>query len=316
MPPGDGSSPPSGSPPRPAGRSQLPSVRALVALVLVLAATLIAAGCGSSSVREQAVDDGPALESVRIEITDPATDGDVTGTGGGQSANDVAATGGTEAAGSEGDNTVVGDDGPAAYTVVARAVVPEVTARTSPDLDAPPVAAFSNPISSGAPLVFRSVDTPADTPDWLQVQLPIEPNGTTGWILRSDVELFDNPYRIEIDRATYSLKVFERNELWLETLIAVGNGATPTPVGEFYLLELLAPPQANGPYGPYAFGLSGFSEVLSSFGGADVAIIGIHGTNDPSSLGTEVSHGCIRLENAVIERLASTLPLGTPVSIT
>lgn len=206
---------------------------------------------------------------------------------------------------------------PPPFTIVAEATVAQLSARTAPSPDAPLINDFVNPTSSGAPLVFRLIDSGAGgSPDWIEVQLPIQPNGTTGWILRQDVTLYDNPYRIEIDRGGYSLKVFDRNELWVQTTIAVGNGATPTPVGEFYLTELLAPLDPGGPYGPFAFGLSGFSEVLDSFGGADEAIIGLHGTNDPSSLGTDVSYGCIRLENDVIETLAQTLPLGTPVTIT
>ena len=101
----------------------------------------------------------------------------------------------------------------------------------------------------------------------------------------------------------------------MSTTIAVGTGDTPTPFGEFYLAELLQPPNPNGSYGPYAFGLSGFSEVLDSFNGGD-GVVGIHGTNDPSALGTTVSHGCIRVANDVISDMATTVPLGTPVLIT
>jgi len=202
------------------------------------------------------------------------------------------------------------------YTVVAQATVPDVVVRSGPGADTEPVAALVNPTASGSPLVFRAVEDGATSADWIEVYLPIRPNGSSGWVLRSEVVLSDNPYRVEIDRATYSLRVYNLEDLWLETTIAVGNGDTPTPVGDFYLMELLAPPNPNGPYGPFAFGLSGFSEVLSEFGGADEAIIGLHGTNDPSALGTDVSFGCIRLENAIIESLARTLPLGTPVAIT
>lgn len=203
------------------------------------------------------------------------------------------------------------------FTVVAEASVAALTAHTSPDAASAVVADFTNPTAVGSPLVFRAVDGSTDgNSEWIEVHLPVQPNGTTGWIRRAEVSLSNNPYRIEIDRATYSLQVFRRNTLWLETPIAVGTGDTPTPVGDFYLLELLAPPDPTGPYGPFAFGLSGFSEVLESFGGADTAIIGLHGTNDPSSIGTNVSHGCVRLENSVIEQLAQTLPLGTPVLIT
>jgi lipoprotein-anchoring transpeptidase ErfK/SrfK len=202
------------------------------------------------------------------------------------------------------------------HTVVAQAVVPEVIVRSAPDAAAAPVTTLANPTASGSPLVFRAVDGGAAGAEWIDVHLPIEPNGSTGWVRRDEVELSSNPYRLEIDRASYSLRAYNLDELLVETRIAVGTGDTPTPVGDFYLLELLAPPDPTGPYGPYAFGLSGFSEVLTEFGGSDQAIIGIHGTNDPSSLGTDVSHGCVRLDNTVIEELARTLPLGTPVAIT
>lgn len=202
-----------------------------------------------------------------------------------------------------------------AYTIVAQAAVPEVVVRAGPDDASESVAALTNPLPSGAPLVFRAVDGGAESSEWIEVHLPIQPNGSTGWVRRGEMTLSNNPYRIEIDRASYSLRVFNLDEVWIETSIAVGNGATPTPVGDFYLLELLAPPNPDGDYGPFAFGLSGFSEVLDGFGGSDDAIIGLHGTNDPASIGTDVSHGCIRLENSVIEELAATVPLGTPVRI-
>ena len=70
----------------------------------------------------------------------------------------------------------------------------------------------------------------------------------------------------------------------------------------------------HGTYGPWAFGLSVYSPVLTSFGGGP-GEVGIHGTNAPAGIGRDVSHGCIRLPNAAIERLARVLPLGTPVRI-
>ncbi|MGI9612943.1 MAG: L,D-transpeptidase family protein [Acidimicrobiales bacterium] len=213
-----------------------------------------------------------------------------------------------------GDGSAVPSSRP--HTVVAEATVSEIVVRSAPDLSAEPVTTLVHPTPTGSPLVFRAVDGGAVGQEWIDVYLPIEPNGSRGWVRRDEVVLSSNPYRIEIDRATYSLRAYNLDELIVEATIAVGTGATPTPVGDFYLLELLAPPDPTGPYGPFAFGLSGFSEVLEEFGGADQAIIGLHGTNDPTSLGTDVSHGCIRLENDVIEQLAQTLPLGTPVLIT
>ncbi len=202
-----------------------------------------------------------------------------------------------------------------AGTVVARARGDVVVARSRPTNDAPVLAELANPIASGGALVFL-VLTPPDqvSADWLEVMLPVRPNGTVGWIRAGEVHLSLDPFRIEIDTTRRRLDLYEGDALTLSTEIAVGVGATPTPHGEFYLAELLQPPDPDGVYGPYAFGLSGFSETLDSFAGGD-GVVGIHGTNDPSSLGSEVSHGCVRVHNDVIADLAARVPLGTPVSI-
>jgi lipoprotein-anchoring transpeptidase ErfK/SrfK len=90
---------------------------------------------------------------------------------------------------------------------------------------------------------------------------------------------------------------------------------TPTPVGLYYITELLKQPDPTGPYGPYAFGLSAHSDVLHEFAGRD-GILGLHGTDFPQGIGTNVSHGCIRMSNHAITKLAHVLPVGTPVRIT
>jgi lipoprotein-anchoring transpeptidase ErfK/SrfK len=89
---------------------------------------------------------------------------------------------------------------------------------------------------------------------------------------------------------------------------------TPTPTGEYYLRVLLQTPDPTSVYGPYAYGLSSHSETLDSFAGGD-AEVGIHGNNDASVLGKNVTHGCIRMDNDAITMLAKQLPLGTPVSV-
>jgi lipoprotein-anchoring transpeptidase ErfK/SrfK len=42
---------------------------------------------------------------------------------------------------------------------------------------------------------------------------------------------------------------------------------------------------------------------------------GIHGTNDPASIGRDMSHGCVRMDNEDILELSSAVPIGTPVYI-
>jgi lipoprotein-anchoring transpeptidase ErfK/SrfK len=151
---------------------------------------------------------------------------------------------------------------------------------------------------------------------WLKVYLPVRPNGSSGWVRRRDVEETNHPYRIEVKLSDRRIRVFRRDNVILNERIGVGRQDRPTPGGVYYIKELLQPPDPNGVYGSFAYGLSGFSTVLESFNGGQ-GVIGIHGTNDPSSIGKSVSSGCIRVRNAVIERMVKRigLPLGTPVEI-
>jgi lipoprotein-anchoring transpeptidase ErfK/SrfK len=227
------------------------------------------------------------------------------------------------AADSEAQTADSGGDQPAALpmadegtaVIVGHVIGDGIVAHERPDDTSPAVAELANPTDVGGPLAFRLVSTEPPDGVWTEVYLPVRPNGTTGWVRTAELQLSLNPYRIEVDRAGHTMRVFRSGAVWLETDVAIGTGNTPTPVGEFYIIELLQPPSPNGIYGPFAFGLSGFSETLTSFAGGD-GVIGIHGTNEPEAIGTDVSHGCIRVANDVISQLAGTIPLGTPVQIT
>lgn len=163
------------------------------------------------------------------------------------------------------------------------------------------------------PLVFL---VKTDTDGWLQVWLPIRPNGSTGWVREDDVTVAETKYWIQVDLGGFNLEVYNDDDMVLETEIGVGQDELPTPGGTYFIRELLQPPDPSGAYGPFAYGLSGYSPVLDSFNGGD-AVIGIHGTNEPSSIGGTVSHGCIRMSNDAITEIATEigLPLGTPVYI-
>lgn len=149
---------------------------------------------------------------------------------------------------------------------------------------------------------------------WLRVLLPIEPNGSEGWIRDRQVQLWEHSFRIEVDITDRRLTAFRGDRILLREPVAVGTDATPTPTGLFFTTVLARPNDPSGPYGPFAYGLSGHSEVLDTFAGGD-GQVGIHGTNNPWSIGQAVSHGCIRLRNEAITRLARILPLGTPVRV-
>jgi lipoprotein-anchoring transpeptidase ErfK/SrfK len=67
-------------------------------------------------------------------------------------------------------------------------------------------------------------------------------------------------------------------------------------------------------YGWGQLSVSGFSDVLERFAGG-IGQIAIHGWNDPSAMGRNVSNGCVRMNNDDIARVAELAPLGTPVTI-
>jgi lipoprotein-anchoring transpeptidase ErfK/SrfK len=161
------------------------------------------------------------------------------------------------------------------------------------------------------PLVFSVVKR---REDWVRVALPTRPNLSTGWLRRADVRLAATPYRVSIALRRHRLTLWKGRTPVLRAKIAKGRAVSPTPTGRYFVTDLLRPPDPNGFYGPYALGLSAHSPVYTSFAGGD-GQVGLHGTNRPSVLGTDVSHGCIRVANAVITRLARLVPLGTPVEI-
>lgn len=174
---------------------------------------------------------------------------------------------------------------------------------------------------SKVPQVFLVKEQRTD--GWVQVLLPVRPNGSTGWVKTSDVTLTPNPYRIDVQLGAHTITVNKGNDVIYTGPVAVGatdpplpdvGHPTPTPTGEYYLRVLLQAPDPNTVYGPYAYGLSSHSETLDQFNGGD-AEVGIHGNNDASVLGKNVTHGCIRMDNDAITMLAKQLPLGTPVTV-
>jgi lipoprotein-anchoring transpeptidase ErfK/SrfK len=168
---------------------------------------------------------------------------------------------------------------------------------------------------NGAPQTFllERVQRGPDGRAWYDVLLPIRPNGSTGWVRADDVNVSGLRYALIVHLASFRLDLLDDGQRVQSFVIGVGTQNTPTPTGTYYVKELIRPPDPNTVYGHYVLGLSGFSNVLENW--PDGGVIGIHGTNDPSGLGHRVSHGCIRLSNSDIERLAHLLPLGTPVTV-
>ena len=148
---------------------------------------------------------------------------------------------------------------------------------------------------------------------WLRVRYPSTSNDASGWIRRSTagpVQTVDT--RLVVDRAGFTLALRRAGRVVFRAPVGVGTASTPTPAGSFYILDRLV--RFRSPmYGPVAFGTSGRSPQLTDWPGGGV--VGIHGTDQPGLIPGRVSHGCIRLRNADILRLARMLPIGTPVEI-
>ena len=194
--------------------------------------------------------------------------------------------------------------------VVATQTVPQINVYDSPSDAAPVKTTFSSTTEYGIDRTF--LVTTQEPAGWLQVMLPLKPNGQQGWIHDTDVTRALVPYEIKVDRAAHTLTVLNLGQVVLETPVAVGAPGTPTPTGIFYVTDPV--PGGGGSYGPWALGLSGYSEALESFGGGPPQIA-LHGTNHPELIGGDVSNGCVRVPNDMITQVHDIVPVGTPVTI-
>ena len=153
---------------------------------------------------------------------------------------------------------------------------------------------------------------------WHEVYLPLRPNGSTGWIDAASVDLQFTDMSISVSLSRRTLEFRDGGKVAGTYPVAIGTAENPTPLGRFYVRELadLSRTDPGGPYGPLAYGLSGFSPTLIDTEAFKEGAIGIHGTNKPDLIGTPVSNGCIRMRNEDILDLESRdLPLGMPVDI-
>jgi lipoprotein-anchoring transpeptidase ErfK/SrfK len=208
---------------------------------------------------------------------------------------------------------------PAGYSLTAKVKgnVPQLGIYDDPSAPAP-AKTVPNPwllndeADKQVPQVFLIEEQRGD--GWLRVLLAERPNGSTGWIRQSDVDVIPNPYHMSVSLGEHKITVFEGTNVIYEGEVATGKTATPTPPGRYYTRVLIQAPDPNTVYGPYAYGLSAHSEVLTEFSGGD-AEVGVHGNNDASVLGESVTAGCIRMDNEQITKLSKILPLGTPVEI-
>lgn len=205
---------------------------------------------------------------------------------------------------------------PAGVSVVATAGVPQLTVYDGPapshvTMTLPNPWLLNNKADKPIPQAFLVTH---EQPGWIQILLPTRPNGGTGWVRSGDVSLLSDPFRIVVALSAHKLTVLEGTIVVYTGPAATGAPQTPTPTGHYYIRVLLKTTDPSSVYGPFAYGLSAHSDALTQFAGGD-AEIGVHGNNDASVLGQSVTHGCVRMDNGEITKLATILPLGTPVDI-
>jgi lipoprotein-anchoring transpeptidase ErfK/SrfK len=115
-------------------------------------------------------------------------------------------------------------------------------------------------------------------------------------------ELLRVVYKIKINTASHTLTLYRNNQVYKTYKVAVGKTSTPTPKGTFKIINKAVNP--GGPFGARWMGLN-----------APYGDYGIHGTNNPSSIGKNISNGCIRMYNTSVIELFNLVSIGTVVQI-
>jgi hypothetical protein len=167
----------------------------------------------------------------------------------------------------------------------------------------------------GFPEVYPTLRrfTDRDGRTWLQIRMPSRPHARTGWVRDWALGLlYRVRTRLVVDRRRLRATLYRSGRRIWRSRVGVGRAGTPTPPGNFWIREKFRVANPGGPYGPRAFGTSGYSRLSDWPGGG---VIGIHGTNQPSLIPGRPSHGCIRVPNHALRRLYRLMPIGTPTRV-
>ena len=191
-----------------------------------------------------------------------------------------------------------------------------------------PTLAHAAPAASSAVVARLAASTPEGTRNllpvlrvvssdtaalWVKVRLPVLPSGSVGWVPRRALGPYETVNtRLVVDRGDLQATLYRLGKIVFAAPVGVGTDAWPTPAGEFSVRSKLTR-YASPFYGPLAFGTTARSDVLTDWPGG--GFVGIHGTNEPQLLPGRISHGCVRLRNRDLLRLAALMPIGTPVTI-
>ena len=129
------------------------------------------------------------------------------------------------------------------------------------------------------------------------------------------------PSYLTLDRATFTLRLWEDLKLAKTYTVAVGQEGLETPEGLYAIQEKEENPTWHVPESSWAGSLAGQdippgpsnpikARWMGIFEGA-----GIHGTEETWSLGSAASHGCVRMAIPDVEELYDRVEVGTPIYI-
>jgi lipoprotein-anchoring transpeptidase ErfK/SrfK len=148
---------------------------------------------------------------------------------------------------------------------------------------------------------------------WGSVELPYVFPRTDGWVRLAGLDRERTWITVRVDLSEHRVRLQRRDHTLATFPAAIGTSSSPTPPGEYFVTDRV-PFSPGSALGSFAFGISGIQPRLPAgwTGGNQLAI---HGTNEPWSIGTNASAGCVRVSEVALGRLKRLLELGTPVLI-
>lgn len=146
---------------------------------------------------------------------------------------------------------------------------------------------------------------------WYRIPIPGRPNGRTGWVRATDVSVRPIAWQVVVLRESRRIQVWKGSRLVRTGKVAVGAPGLESPLGLYYVTVGFKPVRQTF-LGTYAFETSAYSKLSEWPGGG---VVGLHGTWQPGLLGKAVSHGCIRVSNAMASFLRDHIPVGTPIRV-
>ena len=170
-------------------------------------------------------------------------------------------------------------------------------------------------VDAPLPLVLRVVQGSVGD-EWAEVELPVRPNGSRGWVRTAGFSWSMVDHHVFVDLSERRLAFFRGDDLLAHTQVIIGKPATPTPAATGFIIGKLSYDdyQFTVIFGAWYLPLSIFSEALDSFGGWPPRVA-LHGTHIPERLGEALTNLEVRMPDEIVEIISREAPLGTVVRI-